>query len=281
MKKYLCILMLAFAPVLPVPAGHASDIQYMGIVPFYAPEKIWGLYAPLIEHLNKTTGIRWELKLYHNHDAIIDGFCRSEVAVAFLGPVPFGRAQERCRIRPLLVALGSDGKPEYSAVIITSDSEVRALGDVRGKKFGFFEGSTAAYVLPRKLLEDEGIVMSAIKPVFMKGQDKIMDAVVKHEITAAGVKESLYKKFRGTDIRMLKISEPVPNFVFCASPVLPQRVEKKFIESLRRLQPRTNPDDRRTVQAWDEEIKHGFILPPGNYEEDCRRLTALYHKYSR
>ena len=107
----LSLLLFLFSSV------HSADVQRLGIVPFYAPEKIWNLYTPLIEHLNKTTGYRWELKLYHDHDAIVGGICKGEVTVAFLGPVPFGRAQEQCRTWPLLVALGIDGKPDYSSTI--------------------------------------------------------------------------------------------------------------------------------------------------------------------
>src|SRR5512147_497663 len=142
MRKFIPVITL-FLLLFLFSSVHSADIQRLGIVPFYAPEKIWNLYTPLIEHLNKTTGYRWELKLYHDHDAIIGGICKGEIAVAFLGPVPFGRTQEQCRTRPLLVALDSDGKPDYSSIIITSDPSIRSLGDVSGKRFGFFEGSTA------------------------------------------------------------------------------------------------------------------------------------------
>ncbi|NJD55801.1 MAG: hypothetical protein FIA94_05270 [Nitrospirae bacterium] len=280
MRKCTSVIALALLLFL-FSSVHAADIQRLGIIPFYAPEKIWNLYTPLIEHLNKTTGYRWELKLYNDHDGIISGICKGEVAVAFLGPVPFGRAQEKCRVRPLLVALGSDGKPDYSSIIITSDPSIRSLSDVRGKRFGFFGGSTAAFVLPRQMLDEEGISIDKIIPVYFKGQDKLMEALLKHEIAAAGIKESLHEKFKDFSLEVLKISTPVPNFVFSASPALAPDVEKSFIESLRKIQPRTNPEDRRTVQNWDDEIKNGFIIAPKNYSGAARNLAELFHKYSR
>lgn len=272
---FLSWFLLSSAPAYP------AEIHYLGIIPFYAPEKIWNLYLPFVEHLSRTSGIRWDLRLYHNHDSMIDGLCSGEIAVALLGPVPFGRAHERCSARPILVALGSDGRPEYSSVIITGDPAVRSLQNVRGKKFGFFEGSTAAFVLPRKMLEDEGITMDMIYPVFFPGQDRILEALLKRDITAAGVKETLYGKFRDAQITVLKTSPPVPNFVFCSSPSLDPAAEQAFVKTLLDIRPLTDPRDRATAQRWDDEVKHGFVLPPKNYIEDARRLSDLFRTYRK
>lgn len=259
----------------------SGDTQYIGIIPFYAPEKIWTLYAPFIDYLNAATEIKWALKLYPNHNAIIEDICKGEISFSFLGPVPFGRAYEKCRVKPLLVAMGKDGKPSYTAIIITNDNALGSLGSVRGRKIGFFEGSTAAYVMPRKMLEEAGIDLEMIRPVFLKGQDKLIEALLKREIDAAGVKESLFEKFRDSGLKVLKISEPMPNFVFCSSPSLRQNVEKIFVEALLKVRPLTNPDHRKIVDKWDEEIKHGFIVPPKTFVDDAVRLSNLFKKYEK
>lgn len=261
--------------------AYSAETHYIGIIPFYAPEKIWNLYSPLVEYLNRNSGTRWELKLYHKHDAVLEGICSGEISIALLGPVPFARALDKCRVRPLLVALGSDGKPSYRSIIVTHDNEVNSLEDVKNREFGFFEGSTAAHILPRKLLEENGITPDMIKPVFLKGQDKIMEALLKHEIAAAGVKESLYNKFKGENIKILKASEPVPNFVFCAFPGLDTRTEKKFVKALLKLRPASNPGHRNLVQGWDDEVKNGFIIPPKTYSQDSMKLMDSFRKYAK
>src|SRR3990172_3843630 len=166
MRRYAFIL-LFLALVIASPACPA-DTEYIGIIPFYAPEKIWNLYTPLIDYLNKSTDIKWALKLYHDHEETIEGLCKGEISIALLGPVPFSRAQSKCGVKPLLVALERDGKPYYRSILITTDFAVKSLSDLRGKEFGFLEGSTAAYVLPRKMLEEEGITMGMPKPIFLK-----------------------------------------------------------------------------------------------------------------
>ncbi len=94
-----------------IPNAYSTEKQYIGILPYYAPEKIWRLYQPFIDYLNRTTGMSWELKLYHNYDSIISGICNNEVSIAYLGPIPFALAYEKCQVKPLLVVLNNKGKP--------------------------------------------------------------------------------------------------------------------------------------------------------------------------
>ncbi|NTW57610.1 MAG: PhnD/SsuA/transferrin family substrate-binding protein [Nitrospirae bacterium] len=237
----------------------------VAVIPFYGPEKIWLLYSPLIEYLKKTTGHPWELKLYPNHDALIEDLCGGQIGVALLGPAPLGRANRKCGAEPLIVALGKDGKPTYRSVIVTSDAAVTALGGVRGKKFGFFKGSTAAHIVPAKLLKDAGLGMEAVQPVFLESQDRIMTALLTREISAAGVKETLYRKFEKETLRVLTISGPLPNFAFSALPSLPSGVREEFVQALLRLKPHTNIRDADTMQDWDDEIKNGFVTPTDDY----------------
>ncbi len=279
MKRYIFILLLlTFAFSSP---ARSADTEYIGIIPFYAPEKMWTLYLPLIDYLNKTTNITWGLKLQKNIEETVNAVCKGDISIAFLGPIPISKAQKKCGARLLLVALATDQKPYFHSVLVTSDSSVKSLSDLKGKEFGFIEGSTISYVLARKMLEDEGITMEMIRPVFFKGQDKIMEALMKHEIAAAGVKESLFRRFKGKQIKELKTSEPAPNFAFCASALLGRKVEKQFVQALLKVRPLTKPADKKLVERWDDEIKNGFILPPKDYGDQALKLLDLMQKQGK
>jgi phosphonate transport system substrate-binding protein len=273
----------AFMLLLPGPVG-AENRQSLpsrytvAVIPFYSPEKIWLLYSPLIEYLKKTTGHPWELKLYPNHDALIEDLCGGQIGVALLGPVPLGRANRKCDVVPLVVALSMDDKPTYRSVIVTSDSAVTTLDGVRGKKFGFFKGSTAAHIVPAKLLKDAGLGMEAVVPVFLESQDRIMTALLTREISAAGVKETLYRKFEREPLRVLTISGPLPNFAFSALPSLPSRVREPFVQALLRLKPHTNARDAKMMKGWDDEIRNGFMLPAQDYLPSVLNVLGIYRE---
>lgn len=268
-------LSVAFAILFASSAG-ASERLTLGVVPYYAPEKIWTLFSPFVEYLNRETGYALELKLYPGHDALVEAVSKGELSVAFLGPVPFGRAHRKCAIRPLLVARGDDGGPTYRSVVATTDPAVRTLSDLRGKSFGFFKGSTAAHVVPRRMLEEAGLPDGSYRAVCFKGQDKIVDALLKREIAAAGIKASLFEKFRDSGLVPVAESAPLPNFAFCAAPGLPPRIEAKFRSALLALDPLRNAADRKMMKGWDDEIRHGFLPLPSGYIADAEKLAEAF-----
>lgn len=271
-----CLLLSLLAPRLGT-AAEALPAHTLAIIPFYSPEKIWHLYTPFIEYLKAETKLPWELKLYPDHNSLIEELCRGEISISLLGPVPMGRVQAKCAAQPFLVALNKEGAPSYQSVVLSGDPAVTEFDDLRGKKFGFFKGSTAAHIAPLKMLQEAGLENS-IQPRFLDSQDRLITALLTKELSGAGVKESLYRKFKSEPLRVLKISPPLPNFAFCASPTLPGEVKTKFAGALRKLQPLTNPADAATTKEWDDEIKNGFIEANAEFIASVLKLHQTYHE---
>jgi phosphonate transport system substrate-binding protein len=255
------------------PAAAKEETRYtIGIIPYYSPEKIWNSFSPLVHYLSSKTGMKWELKLYSSHDTLVNDICSGAVTVAFLGPVPLGRTNKDCGAEPLVVSLGRDGKPFYHSVIVTTDPQIRSLADLKGRTLGFFKGSTAAHVVPEMMLRKAGLAEGSFTRVFYESQDSIIAALLRNEISAAGVKESLFNKFKQSGLRVIATSDPLPHFSFCALPSLDQRVRKRFTEALLALQPLTSEQHRAVTTTWDDEIKNGFIPPPPSHLKAAVRL---------
>ena len=66
----------------------------------------------------------------------------------------------------------------------------------------------------------------------------IMTALLTQELAAAGLKESLYRRFKDEPVIVLKFSAALPNFAFCARPSLPASLREQFIQALIRINPR-------------------------------------------
>lgn len=285
--KSFLILTLSVSIILsaPVKAEHPESAVFgsskrpafsVAVVPFYGPEKIYKLYTPLIEYLNRTTRFRWELTLSHNHESIIEGICSGEIDIALLGPVPLGRVYHKCGAEPVLVSLGSDGMPFYRSVIISTEEGVKDILELRGKKVGFFRGSTAAHIVPAKMLKDAGLKKADITVLFYENQESIVKAVLKKEVDAGGIKESLYRKVRSSGLKVIKISGPLPQFSFVASPAMNEDAKKSLISALIRLRPLERPEDSKTVRDWDDEIKNGFIRPSEQFLRDAIELAKVH-----
>lgn len=276
--SFAFLLLLPGVGVAETPASSPAEknSEYtLSVVPFYSPEKIWTLYAPFVDFLRESTGKPWELKLYASHDKLIEGLCGGKVSLALLGPVPLGRVMEKCGAEPVAVALGKDGSPFYRSVLVTGEPAVNSLEDLRGKKVGMFKGSTAAHILPRKLLLDAGIGKGEIEPVFYESQDHIVNALLAHQVAAAGLKEGLFKKFKGENLRLLEASKPLPNFAFAAAPGLSPATRTLFADTLLRLHPATSERDAKRTALWDDEVRNGFIAPTASFRASVKEIVTI------
>ena len=259
----------------PAPGKYEYTIT---IIPYYSPEKLYIKFMPLVEYLRKTTGKPWELKLYPTHDTTIDAICSGEVSLALLGPVPLARSIEKCGVETTAIAVGSDGTLFYHSVIVTTDPTVSQLSQLKGKQIGLFKGSTAAHIVPVKMLRKGGVGKGDVEQVFFEGQDRIMNALLSGEVDASGVKDVLYKRFNDSRLRVLKTSEPLPNFAFVAAPKLSRKTKDLFAKAVLKLMPEKNEADKKLMQEWDDEIKNGFVPPSPSYQPSVMNLLSIYRE---
>jgi phosphonate transport system substrate-binding protein len=278
----LCAMILSLpAQAAEAPekqAAQAPSLYTVTVVPYYSPEKIWTKFSPLIDYLRKTTGQPWQLKLFRNHESLLEGLCSGEVSFALVGPVPLARVIDRCGAGVAAVALGRDGKPFYQSVLLTADPRVTSPGGLKGHPFALFKGSTASHVYALKMLHDAGLKDDDIMPVYFESQDHIMNALLAGSVSGAGVKMSLYEKFRDQPLRVLMTSNELPGFAFAVAPGLNEAVRKQFTAALLRLHPLADESDRRLVKDWDDEIKNGFILPPAGFDRSVAGVFAVYRE---
>lgn len=275
------VFLTIFFISLVIPSFCFAEVQKIGILPYYKSETLLNYYRPFIRYLNKQTGITWELKLYPNYEEIVEAICSNEISVAYLGPIPFGLAYEKCKANPIVVNLGRDGKTFYRSVIFTSDHKIEHLKDLKGKKIGFGDRhSTSSYVLPRKMLEYEGIDFKEIIPIFFKDHDRIIESVINNEVLAGAVKELAIERYKSFNFKIIKKSGPIVNHTFCASKKLDPSVEDSFKKALLRLKPLKNKSDEKIVNRWDPEIRYGFVEPPKDYIDNVMMLLRLYKIYN-
>jgi len=284
MRTLICLLLVSASFVSvsasaeqPAQQKTASSEYAITVIPYYSPEKLWTKFTPLLEYLKKTTGKPWELKLYPNHDATIEAICSGEVSFALLGPVPLARSIQKCSAEPAAVAVGPDGTLFYHSVIVSTDPSM-TLARLKGKRIGMFKGSTAAHIVPFKMMLNAGLSRTEINPVFFEGQDSIMNGLLNGEVEAAGMKDVLFRRFSDSRLKVLKTSEPLPNFAFASAPGLNSRTKDLFLKALFRLRPKTSEADRKLMQEWDDEIKNGFVAPSRDYRSSVMDLYAAYQE---
>ncbi|MCX8069227.1 MAG: PhnD/SsuA/transferrin family substrate-binding protein [Thermodesulfovibrionales bacterium] len=274
-----CLIMTLFTLMINlfVSNTYANERVYsISVIPMYAHEITSKYYSPLLAYLQKETGKKWELKFYNTHNDLITAFCKKEIDIAFTGPVPFVKIQNKCKANELIVSLGSHGKPFYNSVIFSSKKDIKTLKDLNGLKFGYLKASTLAHIVPFKMLDNEGV---KIIPVAYKRQEEIVRAVMSGEVDAGGVKKSVFDKFQGQNIYIIGISEDIPNFLFFSQKDLDKNITSSFIQALTRLKPLRDNNHKKITENWDEEAKYGFVLPTNDYMQKVNQLWDWTQKY--
>ncbi|MFQ3574182.1 MAG: PhnD/SsuA/transferrin family substrate-binding protein, partial [Thermodesulfovibrionales bacterium] len=146
------------------------------------------------------------------------------------------------------------------------------IDDLKGKRVAFVKSSTAAHLVPLGMLAEEKITLEMIKPIYFPSQEQVIRAVMVGKADAGAVKSGLFEIFMKKGLKSIKISSPLPNFVFCASNRVPEQVIKAFTDALIKIKPLTNPKHMKLTERWDHEIRNGFKLPHASYVKDASKI---------
>lgn len=269
----LCFMSIALADT--------GEEVIVSISPFHAPEKIWHLYSPFIDYLNKNSNIKWRLKIYPNHDFIKKALCDGEIAIALFGPIPAYSTYKECGAELLIFVANEDGRPEFRVFILTANPKIKSIKDLKGKRIGLFKPSTAAYVMTKKMLDDEGVNEENANFLIYQNLERIINDVITGGLDAGGIREYSNISFKNLNLKVLKASDPVPGFVFMSSPKTPVSLKKEFSDILLRLSSLEKNKFKEITKDWDETIKHGFLLPKKDYIKGAERFNILYEKYKK
>jgi phosphonate transport system substrate-binding protein len=250
----------------------------LGVVMFYNPRVMYLKYQPLVDYLTARTGRAWELAISASYEDAVESLCSGRVALAYLGPLTYVRAHERCGATPVIKLL-THGQPTFhSVIVVRNDSPFRSVADLRGRSFGFGSPlSTSSHIVPRAMLERAGLQPGRdVRCRYFRHHDSAAQAVLLGEVDAAGVRDIVGDEFASRGLRILDRSEPVPNFPFVVGPRTPPGVEREIVNALV-VVPTRDPDARATIARWDEELAGGFARAGAEEFEALRRLgTSVF-----
>jgi phosphonate transport system substrate-binding protein len=270
---------LVFFAASGVAAGDSSaglgEPLRLGVVGFYNPRLMYLKYQPLVDYLTEHTGRPWELAISTTYEETVKRLCADEVAVAYLGPLTYVRAHAACGVEPV-VCLKTRNRDTYdSHVMVRQDSEIRALEDLRGKRFGFGAPlSASSHLVPRAMLEEAGIsVEGEVDCRYYWHHERAARAVLLGEVEACGVRDIVGEKFAERGLRVLAVSAPIPNFPLVMAPGGSQKLKTSLERVLVDL-PREDPSIKEIMKDWDEEIRDGFAPCSDAEFESPRRLAS-------
>jgi len=276
-----CLLPSSWAQSPSGPAGQADQPSgpptgmegpgvpplRLGVHPYLPAVFIERHFGPLTRYLAKALGREVELVIspdYHSH---IMRMGRGELDLAYMGPAPYVKLVEEFGPFPLIARLSILGEPEFNGVIFTREgSQIRSLGDLRGKRFAFGDpSSTMSHLVPLYMLEEAGVGLDDLAGHDHYGSHQdVALAVLRGKADAGAVKQEVFARYRRRGLRTVMLTPRFSEHLFVAHQGMP----REQVEALQRIfqQMDTTDEGREALQAIKSTVTAMVPVEDSDYD---------------
>lgn len=134
---------------LSAPKDWPSKLVF-GVIPTESASNLTDRYESLVTFLEKTLGVKVELKTATDYAGIITGMQFKHLDFAYFGPKSYAEASLRANAEAFVLEVLEDGTKGYYGVIITKKgSGLNTMQSLRGKLWAFTDpNSTSGTLVP-------------------------------------------------------------------------------------------------------------------------------------
>lgn len=251
---------------------------------YFTPSVDAGSIARTSNHflrfMEKETGLYLKSGIPSNYIAVVEAIGSSRADIAVMNSFGYLLAHSKFGAEAKLKTL-RHGKEYYSgAIYVNVNSGIKTLKDLNGKKIAFTDASsTSGYLFPLKILND-----NKVKPgnsMFAIKHDNVITMIYQGQVDAGAAfysdpfdgkikdaRERVLTQFPDVEnkVKILKITDKIPNDPFVFRKGMPADITKKFIEGINKyLATKEGSDAFRNIYAVDG------VVPARNEDYDDLR----------
>ncbi|HEX8947858.1 MAG TPA: PhnD/SsuA/transferrin family substrate-binding protein, partial [Dissulfurispiraceae bacterium] len=234
------------------PGENASPLV-LSILPVESAGSMYSRFLPLKYHLERTLGSPVTIKIAKDYESAISEIGSGLVHMAYLDPAAYCevRARYRGKVIPLVRAVGRGRAASCSVLVARGDGNIRKIVDVRGKRLALgSRQSSFSYLIPLAMLNDVGIGAGDLASVdYLEQEDRVALSVLIGDYDVGAMSESVAARYAEDGLKVIKKSENVPQFVLCASDILPPGKRTAIIKSL------VSRQGREVLSAIDRDME--------------------------
>lgn len=216
----------------------AKDEVVIGINPFTAPNDIREMYAPILERVFASIGMKTRIIISKDYNSLGQNIKDGVLDGAWFSPMAYTLACKVADITPVATPK-VNGKDFYNGYIITrKDSGIESIKDLRGKSFGYVDkGSASGFLYAQYSIKQEGLIpekdLGSI--VFAGSHDKVIKGVIDGEFAAGATYNEAFEKAQanGMNVGALNIISKTGNIQKDAI-AFSTRLEEEQIERIKK-----------------------------------------------
>ena len=261
--------------VTDTPAGTTSGNKSHGKIQFYfTPSVDENLVREkgvvLLSFLEKETKLEYDLHIPDNYDEMIEDFGTEQADVAIMNSLSYVKASNLYGVSAKLRGVRYGKSTYFGQLIGNTDRGINNLNDIQGKVIAFTDSSsTSGYLFPQQILNQSGIKPS--KKLFAGKHDEVVRMVYQGKADAGATfysepaadgtirdaRARLVDQYPDVveKIKILKVTEPIPNDPVVFSKNLPDDISYKI--SLGLIKFMTTEEGKKTMK--DLYSLEGFV----------------------
>jgi len=235
-------------------------------------------YAPLAAYLAGHIDHAVEVEVPASYEAVVELLVAGKLDMALLTPLTYVIAHHRLpALRPLATLLGEGAARYRGYVVVKAGSPLRALADLRGKRFAFVEhGSASGNLFPRALLIDAGLDpardLGATR--YLTNHTDVVHAVLAGSVDAGAISSTTFAHLRREGLHnrldILAKSDWIPFDAFVVHPRIPAATAAALQAALLALSMRS-PEGRAVLDGVA--TINGFVPTDDAHYEPVRRVA--------
>ncbi|MBQ9550310.1 MAG: phosphate/phosphite/phosphonate ABC transporter substrate-binding protein [Lachnospiraceae bacterium] len=226
---------------LEMSKAKADDEVIIGINPFTAPADIKNMYAPILERIFATIGMKTRIVISKDYNSLGKSIKDGVLDGGWFSPMAYTDACKVTELEPVATPK-VNGKDFYNGYIITrANSGINSISDLRGRDFGYVDKASASGYL----YADYSIRQAGLNPdrdlgniTFAGSHDNVIKGVLAGDFAAGATYNEAYEKAQknGVDVSKLKIISKTGNiqkdaiaFSKRLSPELLEKIKNAFV----------------------------------------------------
>jgi phosphonate transport system substrate-binding protein len=233
-----------------------------------------------LKFMEKETGLYYKSGIPSNYIAVVEAFGSSRADIAVMNSFGYLLANTKFGAEAKLKTL-RHGKDYYAgAIYVNTNSGIKTLKDLNGKKFAFTDASsTSGYLFPLKIINDSKVKLA--NTTFAIKHDNVITMIYQGQVDAGAAfysdafdgkikdaRERILTQFPDVEkkVTILKITDHIPNDPFVFRKGMPADITTKFIAGLNKyLATKEGRESFKNVYAVDG------VVPATNKDYDGLR----------
>ena len=207
----------AVAVFLSASAVQAETIKF-AVTDILGLEELQVHYGPFVDVLEEVTGDEVKFFPVNNRTSAVEALANGHVDYVLTGPAEYIVFRARAKAVPVVAWQRLD---YFTQLVVTSESPIRTLTDMKGKVIAFGEvGSTSTHLGPAQLLASIGLMPNEDFKALNIHRNVSVEAMLKGDVDAVAVGSShvvnIRDKFPDVGLRVAARGPDLPNDVLVA-----------------------------------------------------------------